>query len=90
MGPIFLYVFTSDDLDPDGVAEVVGDLHPDGKLEAGWTVVAIEGEIEEGEAQASGFLCVHDAEDKAYMCDEGTIRPLAVPASQLQIAIDRS
>ena len=88
--PLFHYVLREDDLDDDGMEELLGNLHPNGELEDGWTVVAIEGHIEEGEAEAGGFIAVHQGEDRAYLCDEGTIRHLDGAASSLPIQVDES
>lgn len=83
--PLFHYVLADGDLDEEMMEELVENLHPEGELEEGWTIVSIEGTIEEGEAEAGGFLAVHDEDDRAFLCDEGTIRALSQPASALKL-----
>lgn len=83
--PLFMYVLAEGDLDEDALEELIGDLHPNGSLDEGWTVVAIEGEIEDGEADAGGFIAIHEENDKAYLCDSGTIVPFKGPASEITI-----
>ena len=83
--PLFQYVLTNDDLDEEGIEELLANLHPEGELEDGWKVVAIEGTVDENEAEAGGFIAVSDSEDRAYLCDEGTIRFLDGAASDLTI-----
>lgn len=81
--PLFMYVLAEGDLDEAGVAEFMGDTHPKGALEAGWTVVAIEGEVEDNEVQGGDFIAVHDDTDKAYLCTSGTVVYFRGPASEI-------
>ena len=83
--PIFVYVLADGDLDESGMADFMGDLHPKGALEPGWTVVAVEGEVEDNEASAGGFIAVHDATDTGYASESGTKIPLRGPASKFTI-----
>ena len=88
--PLYVYVLRDDDLDEAGMRELLAEVHPPGTgepLGGGWQVVAIEGEVDEGEkdAEASGLLAIHDVDDKAYICDEGRIRHLTELASELAI-----
>ncbi len=80
-----MYVLAEGDLDEDGMEELIADLHPKGALDEGWVVVAIEGEIEDGEAEAGGFIAIHEENDKAYLCDSGTIVPFDGSATELTI-----
>ena len=82
------YVPRPDQLD-DLAQIVIEDTHPDEMLEDGWTVVAILGAFEEGQlVQPEGFIAVHEADDKAYVCDEGSVDFIDKPASQLTIELD--
>ena len=88
MGPLFMRVLEIDEIDDDAMEEFLGDLHPNGELEAGYRVVAIEGDIEEGEIDAGGFIAVNADDDRAYLCDAGTIRFFEDAASDLAIELD--
>lgn len=74
----------------DDLAQIVAeDTHPDEEVEDGYSVVAILGAFEEGElVQPEGFIAVNAADDKAYVCDEGSITEYEVPASKLTIELD--
>lgn len=85
MGPLFMRVLAKGEIDDEAMEEFLGDLHPDGALEDGYQVIAIEGDIEEGEIDAGGFIAVNADEDRAYLCDSGTIRFLEGAASEIEV-----
>ncbi len=83
-------VLAPGEIDEEAMEEFLGDLHPQGEIEDGYQVVAIEGRIEEGEIDAGGFIAVNEDENRAYLCDEGTVRFLEGPASEIVIERDDS
>lgn len=73
----------------DNLEEVVEGSHPNEELEDGYQLAAVKGLFEDGNlVQAEGFIAVSDAEDRAYVCDEGHIEYFEGPASKLAFEID--
>lgn len=88
MGPLFMRVLEEDEIDEDAMEEFVADVHPAGALEPGYRVIAIEGEVEDGEIHAGGFIALHEGENRAYLCDSGTVRFFQGAASDVRVELD--
>ena len=88
MGPLFMRVLAEGEVGEEALADFLGDSHPRGEIEEGYRVVAVEGEIEEGEIRGGGFIAVNENDDRAYLCDSGTIRFFEGPASEIKIEAD--
>ena len=84
-GPLFMRVLAEGEVSADALEEFVGEAHPDGALEDGYRVIAVEGDIEDGEIHAGGFIAVHEGENRAYLCDSGTIRFFDGLASEIKV-----